>query len=142
VKSLFKPGDQRVLKFTVQPQDVAEFSTGIVHHVYSTFALARDAEWTTRQFVLEMRDHDEEGIGTLVRVEHHSPAFVGEQVTITGTITQLHRHEIICRFEVHAASRLIASGETGQKIFKREKLEKLFLHSPSSITAPNENKEG
>ena len=105
---------------------MAAFSTGIVHHVYSTFALARDAEWTTRQFVLEMKDEDEEGIGTMVSVTHHSPAFTGEEVTITGIIIRLQHHEIICRYEAKVGKRLVAIGETGQKILKREKFDRLF----------------
>ena len=126
MKKVFKEGDTKQLKFRVKKNDVAEFPTGIVHDVYSTFALARDAEWTTRQFVLEMRDDDEEGIGTMLSVHHHSPALVGEEVTITGTLKKIERHEIICSYEARIGNRLIATGETGQKILKREKFSKLF----------------
>jgi len=126
VKDIFKPGDQKKLTFVVRETDTPTFPTGTVHHVYSTFALIRDAEWTTRQFVLEMRDDDEEGIGTKVSVTHHSAALVGEEVIIIGTIKKIHLHEIICEFEAHVGKRLIASGETGQKILKREKFGKLF----------------
>ena len=50
------------------------FSGKVVHPVCATFALARDIEWTTRQFVLQMRDDDEEGIGTMLTIDHRSPA--------------------------------------------------------------------
>jgi len=126
VKKIFKEGDRKELKFMVKDEDVATFSSGKVHHVYSTFSLARDAEWTTRQFVLEMRDHDEEGIGTMVTVIHHSPALVGEEVTITGTVLRIQNHEIICNYEAKVGRRLIATGETGQKILKKEKFERHF----------------
>lgn len=129
VKKLFKIGDQKQCSFKVKDEDVAAFTTGVVHHVYSTFALARDAEWTTRQFVIEMKDADEEGIGTKVSVVHHSPAFTGETVIITGTITHMEHHEVICSFEAKVGRRLVASGETGQKILKREKFDRLFAHA-------------
>ncbi len=126
VKNIFKPGDQKQLKFQVNEIDTPTFPTGTVHRVYSTYALVRDAEWTTRQFVLEMRDDDEEGIGTRVSVEHYSAALVGEEVVITGTIKKIFHHEIICGFEVTIGKRVIAIGETGQKILKREKFEEIF----------------
>ncbi len=112
--------------FVVNENDTPAFPTGVVHNVYSTFALVRDAEWTTRQFVLEMKEEDEEGIGTMVSVHHHSPAFIGEKVIVTGTIKKIQQHEIICTFEVKTETRLVATGETGQKILKRKKFEKLF----------------
>ena len=126
MKSIFRRGDEKQLAFVVSDADVATFPTGIVHQVYSTFALVRDAEWTTRQFVLEMRENDEEGIGTMVSVVHHSPALIGEEVVITGRIKRISHHEIICNFDAKVGTRLIASGETGQKIMKRVKFEKLF----------------
>lgn len=129
MKKIFRIGDQKQCTFIVKDEDVAAFTTGVVHHVYSTFALARDAEWTTRQFVLELKDEDEEGIGTKVSVIHHAPAFTGEEVIITGTITHMEHHEIICSYEAKAGRRLIASGETGQKILKREKFDRLFAHA-------------
>ena len=126
MKSIFRHGDEKQLTFVVSEADAATFPTGIVHRVYSTFALARDAEWTTRQFVLEIRENDEEGIGTMISVVHHSPALIGEEVVITGRIKKISHHEIVCNFEARVGARLIASGETGQKILKRAKFEKLF----------------
>src|SRR5438045_2951106 len=114
------------MNFVVKEDDTQTFPPGTVHCVYSTLALIRDAGWTTRQFVLEMKDADDEGIGTMVSATHHSPAVVGEEVLIIGTVKNIYRHEIICTYEVTVARRLIATGETGQKILKREKFEKLF----------------
>jgi fluoroacetyl-CoA thioesterase len=52
MKKIFKTGDIKEYTHIVVKEDVAAFETGLVHPVYSTFALARDAEWTCRQFVL------------------------------------------------------------------------------------------
>ena len=122
----FKIGDRKEYRKVVQAQDVASFHGQVVHPVCSTFALAREAEWTTRQFVLGMKEEDEEGMGTHLTIEHKSPAFVGEEILFTGKIEQINGHELICSFEAYVGSRLIAVGKTGQKIFKKEKIAKLF----------------
>ena len=126
MKSVFKKGDRKKFSKIVVSDDVAAFHGQTVHDVCSTFALARDVEWTTRQFVLEMKDDDEEGIGTFLTIQHTSPAFIGEEVVISGTVDELKGHELICSFEAKVGDRLIASGQTGQKILKKEKINSLF----------------
>jgi fluoroacetyl-CoA thioesterase len=128
MKETFKPGDSKEYKRVVQAQDVAAFHGEVVHPVCSTFSLARDIEWTTRQFVLEMKEESEEGVGTFLTVEHKGPAFVGEEILFKGKIEQINGHELICSYEAHVGSRLIAVGKTGQKILKKEKIDKLFRH--------------
>jgi fluoroacetyl-CoA thioesterase len=126
VKNPFKSGDTRSYHKVVGEGETAEFPSGTVHPVYSTFSLARDAEWSTRLFVLEMKEEDEEGIGTFVEVQHHAPALVGTVVSFTASLEAVNGHEIICSFTAHADERLIASGRTGQKILKKEKVERLI----------------
>ena len=128
MKHIFKAGDIREYKTTVNREDVAIFQGEVVHYVCSTFALARDIEWTTRQFVLEMKEEDEEGIGTYLQIAHRAPAFVGEELTVKGTFESLTGHELSCSYKVFVGSRLIAEGKTGQKILKREKINILFNH--------------
>lgn len=126
MKSIFTVGDEKQYRKIVNADDVAAFHGKIVHPVYSTFALARDIEWTTRQFVIEMCDIDEEGIGTFLTINHKHPAFVGDEVIIAGTIEEINKNELICAYNAQVGSRLIASGRTGQKILTREKIERLF----------------
>lgn len=135
MKAIFKVGDIKEFKKNVDSGDVATFHGEIVHPVYSTFSLAREFEWTTRLFVLDMRDEDEEGIGTFIKIEHKAPAFVGEEVLFTGKIEKIVNHELICSCKAYVGTRLIAIGETGQKILKREKIEDLFnKHNPVKHT--------
>lgn len=126
MKTIFKVGDKKIYRRTVGANDVAAFHGEVVHPVYSTFSLAREIEWTTRLFVLEMRDEDEEGVGTFLTVRHNGPAFVGEEVLFTGMVEKIAEHELICYCEAYVGNRLIATAQTGQKILKREKIEKLF----------------
>ena len=126
MKSHLKVGDQTTLVFQVGSADLATFETGNVHPFYSTFALGRDAEWTCRQFVLQLKDEDEEGIGTFLNIKHQSPAFLGDTVIITATLCLLEGNTVNCLFEVRVGERIVATGEQGQKILKKEKVERLI----------------
>jgi fluoroacetyl-CoA thioesterase len=129
MKAIFKVGNTKEYRKIVQPADTAAFHGENVHPVYSTFSLARDIEWTTRLFVLEMRDADEEGIGTYLTIEHKAPAFIGEEILITGKIEQLRGSELICSFQAQVGDKIIAIGQTGQKILKLERFNDLFKQS-------------
>ena len=76
--------------------------------------------------MLAMKEELEEGIGTFLTIYHHSPAPVGSLVKITGTVKSIHQHELICTWEAHIGDRLVARGETGQKIISKERLNRLF----------------
>lgn len=128
MKEIFKAGDIKEFKTIVKPVDVASFKGTVVHNVCSTFALARDIEWTTRQFVLEIKDDDEEGIGTFLQIEHENPAFVGEEITFRGKLESLTGNDLRCSFEASVGNRIIAKGMTGQKILKQEKIKSIFNH--------------
>lgn len=126
MKVLFQVGDVKEFEHEVERVDIAAFSSGVVHEVYSTFALARDAEWCCRLFVLEMKEDHEEGIGTMISVNHHSPAKLGQTVTFKATVKELKGNSLICHYEAKVGDRLIASGEQGQKILPKEKIDRIF----------------
>ena len=126
MKNPFAIGDSKTFTHIVTEEDVARFDSGQVHPVYSTFALARDAEWSGRLFVLEMKEEDEEGIGTGITVVHHSPALMGQEVVFAAVLTGVERNEVITSYEAKVNGRLIASGGQRQKILKKEKLEGIF----------------
>jgi len=127
MKICFKPGDQKHFTKTVTPADLVSFEEGVVlHPVYSTYALGRDFEWTSRLFFLEMKEAGEEGVGTLLHIEHKSPARLGEQVTLTAVVERLEKNELICTLQARVGNRLIATGQTGQKMVSRERLERIF----------------
>mgnify|MGYP006428030731 CR=1 FL=1 len=131
---MYQPGDRVTYRHTVSKADTAAFEGQQVHPVYSTFALGRDAEWCTRQFVLQMKEEAEEGIGTYLYLDHHSPALEGEEVVFTGTVERMEGHRLECRFEAYVGERLIARGRTGQKILARSKLNGLFERLKQSLS--------
>lgn len=122
----FQTGDTKTFNKVIEEKDTATFDSGEVHPVYATFALGRDAEWACRLFVLEMKEQDEEGIGTYLHVDHHAPALIGENVCFKAELIRVNGNEVICSYSASVDNRLIASGETGQKILKKTRLEQLF----------------
>jgi fluoroacetyl-CoA thioesterase len=126
VKSIFSIGDKKTFERVVRDEDAAAFESGTVHPVYATFALARDAEWSSRLFVLEMKEAHEEGIGTFINIKHVSPALVGDLVVFEAVIDELKGNDVNCTFTARAGTRLIAEGRTGQKILTKEKIEAIF----------------
>ena len=123
--NIFEVGRTMRLVHTVEQADLATFETGNVHPFYSTFALGRDAEWACRQFVLQMKEDDEEGIGTFLNIRHKSPAMLGDTVEFIATVSVLEGHQIDCTFLARVGDRIVAEGEQGQKILKKEKLDRL-----------------
>jgi predicted thioesterase len=109
-------GDTRCFERVVTEADLARFEAGLVHPLYSTFALARDAEWTCRLFVLDLLEPGEEGIGQAVSVVHHAPALLGETVRFEAALTELVGNKVVCRYTAQVGQRLIATGTQTQYI--------------------------
>lgn len=122
----FKTGDTKTYTHVVDGKDTARFDSGEVHAVYSTFALARDAEWSGRLFVLEMKEAGEEGIGSGINIKHVSPALIGQQVVFTATLTEVRKNEVINDFVAKVGDRIIAEGTQWQKIINKEKFDTLL----------------
>ena len=126
MKNLFKKGDTKVFRKKVAASDQAIFNGELLHSVCSTFALARDFEWSSRLFFIDMKDDDEEGVGTSLTIDHQSPAFVGEEIVFTAMVEEIRGMELVCSIEAHVDNRLIASGKTGQRMLKKDRLAALF----------------
>jgi predicted thioesterase len=133
MKNPFKIGEIKTFTKKVSKNDLAAFTDtshkaggGNVHPFYSTFALVRDAEWVCRLFVLDMKEEDEEGIGTHIELEHLSPALEGDGIVFTATLLEVKNNKVLCRFEAKCNERLIAKGTQTQKILKREKVDRIF----------------
>lgn len=126
MKNIFKTGDQKHYRVRVTENDCAAFHGELLHPVYATYALARDFEWSSRLFFLEMKEDDEEGVGTMLSIEHKSMARLGDEVVITATVESIVENELICAIEATCNNQLVAVGKTGQKMLKKEKLHRLM----------------
>ncbi|QSE97155.1 thioesterase family protein [Fulvivirga lutea] len=121
-----KIGEKATVEYKVKPTDVPNFDGKDVHPVCSTYVLAREIEWSSRQFVLKYKLDDEEGIGTKLTIEHIGPAKVGELVSITAEAMEIKGNELICNYIAKVSDRIIAKGTTGQKVLKKNVIEKIF----------------
>jgi len=124
--NVVKVGDLRKHNKIVTEKDIAAFDIGTVHKVCSTFALAREIEWTSRLFVLDMIEGDEEGIGTKLTIDHISPALVGDELTIEAEVKELEGNSLICSYIARVSDRIVAEGITGQKVLKRKRIKEIF----------------
>ena len=126
MKQLFRVGDKKYHEKIVRSEDLAGFETGMVHNVCSTFALAREVEWSSRLFVLEMLEEFEEGIGTELNILHKSPVLEGEKLLFEATISRLKEDEIYCDIIVRVDNRVIAECTTGQKVLPKTKINQII----------------
>ena len=126
MRNQFVPGDKKVFDTVVTEDKLARFDAGLVHSVYSTFALGKDVERACRLFVLEMKEVDEEGIGSYLSIEHLYPAPLGSKVRIVATLLFVKDNEIHCSYEAFSNSFLIAKGEQTQKIIDKSRFDALI----------------
>lgn len=112
----FRPGATKTFRRLVTPADFAVLNGQLIHELFSTFALGRDMEWTSRQFVEEMLEASEAGLGTRLEIEHHGPAFAGETVDFTANYLGFHGPELLCQLVARVGGRLVATGRTGQRV--------------------------
>ncbi|MEM9855891.1 MAG: hypothetical protein AAF843_00955 [Bacteroidota bacterium] len=112
--------------FEVTEDDLATFKGNNVHQVCSTFALAREIEWCTRQLILQIKASDQEGVGTKLSINHRSPAFRGNTVLIAAVVKTVEQNELICSFQATVEKRLVADGFTGQKLLLKSRIKEIF----------------
>ncbi|MDN4164364.1 hypothetical protein QWY31_02560 [Cytophagales bacterium LB-30] len=120
------PGMSKSYSFTVKESDMAIFHGELLHAVCSTFTLGREIEWSTRLFVIDYKNEEEEGVGTMLTIYHKSPAKLGDIVQIEAEVESFEKNELICRYVAKVGDRVVAEGQTGQKILSKEKLAKIF----------------
>lgn len=122
----FKKGDRKEHAFVVGEHDFATFQGKVLHKVCSTYRLGQEMEWSSRLFLLDLIEEDEEGAGTMLQVDHLAPAFVGEEVTVTAIFDSFEQKLLLCDIEVKVGERWIAKGRTGQKLLNKAKLNEIF----------------
>lgn len=126
MKSRLKIGDRRSFLHKVAQDDIATFESGNVHPVCSTFTLAKYIEWTSRIFIIDVKNEDEEGIGTMIQIDHISPAFENQEIYFEATVSSIENNELICEVIVTTKDRLVARAKTGQKLLKKAKIREIF----------------
>lgn len=126
MKNPFRTGDLKIFETKVTEEKLASFESGIVHPVYSTFALGKDVEWACRLFVLEMKETGEEGVGTFLSVEHLYPAPLGSKIKISACLESVVDREVVCSWTAEANGHLIGKGKQIQKILDKARFDQLL----------------
>ena len=87
----------------------------------------RDAEWSGRLFVIDMKEDSEEGIGVHIEVDHISPAFVGDIISFMASYEGVDEKGVVkTAFEAYVKGRLIAKGKQGQRVLRKDKIDLIF----------------
>ena len=134
MKTLFKPGDLKAHSMVVKIEDVAEFNGTEVHPVCATFTLAREIEYASRLFVIDMLEYDEEGVGTFLEIEHISPALVGDRLELKAFWEMQTGDVVFCGVEVKCGTRIVSKAKTQQKIVSKER----FIKNLSRLAGDGE----
>jgi predicted thioesterase len=98
--------------------DFAEL--GKVHPVYATYNMAKHFEEAARKLLLRHLDDGEDGLGRSVSVEHISPSWVGDRLTIEARCTEVRGNRVMCDCRaVDTDGREVGTGSTVQVVLPR-----------------------
>ena len=127
MKPGLEPGREAEVTVTVTQAMVAWFEElGVVHPVYSTWAMVRHMELASRKVLLPFLEPDEDALGHSVSVTHYASTAVGMTVTARARLLRIDGHRIICKLAAFNEREQIGEGENVQVILPKEQLRKRF----------------
>jgi predicted thioesterase len=71
--------------------------------VYATPSMARDVEFTCRNFLYEHLDAGEDSVGARIEVDHLGPTLLDMWVDVTAKIVEIDRRRVVFECEVKDA---------------------------------------
>ncbi len=84
--------------------------------VYSTAALASDAEQVCRSLLLPHLEADELAVGVRLELVHRAPVPVGETVVIQATVASVQPSGLTCEVMARHRGALVARGSYEQRV--------------------------
>ncbi|WP_106497964.1 thioesterase family protein [Lentibacillus sp. Marseille-P4043] len=123
MKEGLKVGDSATLTAVVTNEMVAQFDGEIVHPAYSTVSMVYHMEWASRKLLLPFLEDHEEGMGSAVTVKHIAPSGLGTKISVTATVTDFTKSEIVTDVCVENEQGLIGKGEVKQAILPKKIIE-------------------
>ncbi len=121
------PGHRAEVVVTVTDDMVAWFEElGVVHRVYSTWAMVRHLELASRKVILPFLEPEEDAVGHSVSVTHFAPTPVGARVTARATLLRLEGNRIVCALEAFNEREKIGAGENVQIVLPHATLAERF----------------
>ncbi len=126
------PGIVREASFVVTEDMCPAFDGVIVHRVYSTWSAGHHFEIAARKVLVEFLEGHEEGIGSLLTVEHLAPCPVGRTVRVRAELVEVtkdHHPRVVCEVSAYDGSRLLARGRQVQVVMNKEHLQRYIERS-------------
>lgn len=120
------PGKQTEVHFQVTEEMCPAFDGHLVHRVCSTWTLVHYMELAGRRILVEHLEPHEEGVGSHVSCDHLAPARIGETVRVMATVAEAGPRVLLCDVVAYRGDRLIARGQTEQKIMPRDVLARIL----------------
>lgn len=127
MKPGLEPGREAEVTVTVTQAMVAWFEElGVVHPVYSTWAMVRHMELASRKVILPFLESDEDAVGYSVSVTHDAPTAVGMTVTARARLLRIEGNRIICHLAAFNEREQVGEGESIQVVLPRDRLLERF----------------
>jgi fluoroacetyl-CoA thioesterase len=114
-----RPGPPRGAAATLEV--VASSDVPVDHpgpRVYSTSALAADAEQVCRALVRPHLEPDELAVGVRLELLHRAPVPVGETVVLQATVASVQPDALTCELMARHHGSLVARGSYEQRIVR------------------------
>lgn len=119
-------GRQETIEIDVTKDMFASFEGDVVHPVYSTVSMVYHMEWVSRKIILPFLEDHEEGMGAAVELKHIDAAPLHTKVTLTATLVEHRKHEVITKVEAFSDRGLIGVGEVKQVILPKKVIKDKF----------------
>lgn len=109
-------GDTYSFSITVTNEMTAQFGGIQVHQLYSTASMITHMEWAARQHILPFLETGEEGVGYHIDIQHKFPVPVGQEMTITSSVTEINGPLIQCAVQATCLHQTAGCGTITQAV--------------------------
>ncbi len=129
MKPTLKVGNTAEVTALVTEDMCPAFDGVIVHHVYSTWAMAHHMEVAARKVLSPCLEEHEEGIGSHISIDHLAPTPVGRTVRIVAQAVEVGATTLVCELKAYDGDRLVGHGRQIQRVLPKKKLQSLIQRS-------------
>ncbi len=121
-------GRREEVEVIVTDEMAARFPSpiGLVHPLYSTWAMVHHMEWAARKVLEPFLEDHEQGVGSYIKVRHLAPCPIGEKVRVVAEAVEVEPHRLVCQVEAWWGETLLGVGKQEQRIVDREGFKRFY----------------